>query len=209
MRRCCAFFRSGPKDMDKREGTLLGMDLRSRTTVFTDIFSPEAMNGHMVVMARSGAGKSYFTKLRVLREALRGIPVYLIDPEGEYGVITRALGGVVFVPGSPGYGLNPFVVGYTEEGDLTKRVSSLCSLIGVMLEGDVDQDLKAVIDRCLTGFYAKELRESDGTRVLGPRWDECVPRVLGVGGGEGVRGQALVACNGFFRYRVGQVPHAG
>ena len=160
-------FPFGPKDMDKREGTLLGMDLRSRTTVFTDPFSPDAMNGHMVVMARSGAGKSFFTKLRVLREALRGIPVYLIDPEGEYGVITRALGGEVFVPGSPGYGLNPFVLGYTEEGDLTKRVSSLCSLIGVMLEGDVSQDLKAVIDRCLTGFYAKELRESYGHRLLG------------------------------------------
>ena len=160
-------FPFGPQDLDQREGTLLGMDLRSRTPVIYDPFNPRAMNGHMVVMARSGAGKSFFTKLRVLREALRGIPVYLIDPEGEYGVITRALGGEVFVPGSPGYGLNPFVVGYTEEGDLTKRVSSLCSLVGVMLEGELDQDLKAVIDRCLTGFYAKELREAKGNHILG------------------------------------------
>ena len=160
-------FPFGPQDLDQREGTLLGMDLRSRTPVIYDPFNPRAMNGHMVVMARSGAGKSFFTKLRVLREALRGIPVYLIDPEGEYGVITRALGGEVFIPGSPGYGLNPFAVGYTEEGDLTKRVSSLCSLVGVMLEGELDQDLKAVVDRCLTGFYAHELRESGSHRMLG------------------------------------------
>ena len=160
-------FPFGPQDLDRREGTLLGVDLRSRTPVIYDPFNPDAMNGHMVVMARSGAGKSFFTKLRVLREALRGIPVYLIDPEGEYGVITRALGGDVFVPGSKGYGLNPFVVGYTEEDDLTKRVSSLCSLVGVMLEGELNQDLKAVIDRCLTGYYAKELQESDGRRLLG------------------------------------------
>ena len=158
-------FPFGPRDLDQREGTLLGMDLRSRTPVLYDRFSPRAMNAHMVVMARSGAGKSFFTKLMVFREACRGIPVYLIDPEGEYGVITRALGGEVFVPGSPGYGLNPFVVGFTEEGDLTKRISSLASLVGVMLEGQVNQHLKAVIDRCLTGFYARELKK--GLTVLG------------------------------------------
>lgn len=160
-------FPFGPRDLDQREGTLLAMDLRSRTPVLYDRFSPRAMNGHMVVMARSGAGKSFFTKLMVFREACRGIPIYLIDPEGEYGVITRALGGEVFVPGSPGHGLNPFVVGYTEEGDLTKRISSLCSLVGVMLEGQVDQDLKAVIDRCLTGFYAEELKNDSGSKMLG------------------------------------------
>ena len=94
-------FPFGPRDLDQREGTLLGMDIRSRTPVLYDRFSPGAMNAHMVVMARSGAGKSFFTKLMVFREACRGIPIYLIDPEGEYGVITRALGGDVFVPGSP------------------------------------------------------------------------------------------------------------
>ena len=160
-------FPFGPQDLDDREGSLLGMDLRSRTPVIYDAFNSSAMNGHMVVMARSGAGKSFFTKLRVLRESLRGIPIYLIDPEGEYGVITRALGGEVFVPGSPGFGLNPFVVGYTEEGDLTKRISSLCSLVGVMLEGEVNVDRKSIIDQCLTGFYAKELRESSPGEMLG------------------------------------------
>ena len=155
-------FPFSPQDMDDREGTLFGMDLRSRTPVLYDPFNPKAMNGHMVVMARSGAGKSFLTKLRVVREALRGVPIYLIDPEGEYGVITRALGGKVFVPGSPGYGLNPFVIGYTEEGDLTKRISSICSLIGVMLEGELDGEMKASVDRCLIGFYGKELLTSGG-----------------------------------------------
>ena len=162
-------FPFGPADLDERDGALLGVDLRSRTPIIYNSFSPAAMNGHMVVLARSGAGKSYFTKIRVLREALLDIRTYLIDPEGEYGVITRALGGRVFVPGSPGHGLNPFIVGYTgDEEDLTRRIASLISLIGVMLEGHVDPHRKAIIDRCLTGFYAKELRNAEGNRpVLG------------------------------------------
>ena len=156
-------FPFGPQDMNEHDGTLLGMDLRSRTPIIHNPFNPRAMNGHMVVMARSGAGKSFFTKLRVVRESQMGIPTYLIDPEGEYGVITRALGGVVFVPGSPGHGLNPFMVGYTgDEGDLTNRISSLCSLVGVMLEGEVNTHRKAIIDRCLSGFYASELRNLEG-----------------------------------------------
>ena len=162
-------FPFGPADMDERDGALLGVDMRSRTPIIYNSFSPAALNGHMVVMARSGAGKSYFTKIRVLREVMLDIRTYLIDPEGEYGVITRALGGRVFVPGSPGHGLNPFVIGYTgDEEDLTKRIASLISLIGVMLEGHVDPNRKAIIDRCLTGFYAKELRNAEGSRpVLG------------------------------------------
>ena len=155
-------FPFGPQDLDKREGTLLAMDLRSRTPVMYDPFSPAAMNAHMVVLAMSGAGKSFFTKVRVVRESQYGVPVYLIDPEGEYGVITRALGGEVFVPGSPGHGLNPFVIGYSNEGDLAKRITSLGSLVAVMLEGQVDQRLKASIDACLMGFYRSELREKRG-----------------------------------------------
>ena len=149
-------FPFGPMDMTGTEGTLMGMDLRSRTPIIHNPFSPAAMNGHMVVMARSGSGKSFFTKLMVIRECQLDIPTYLIDPEGEYGVIARQLGGRVFVPGSPGHGMNPFIVVYTgDQGDLTSRISSLGSLVGVMLEGEVNVDLKSSIDRCLTGFYMR------------------------------------------------------
>ncbi len=149
-------FPFGPPDLDKREGFLFGMDLRSRSPVIYNPFSPAAMNGHMVVMARSGAGKSFFTKLRVVRISQQNVPVYLIDPEGEYGVITRELGGDVYVPGAPGYGLNPFVVGYLDRSDLARRIQGIKTLIGVMLEGHVDNDLNAVIDRCLVAYYTKE-----------------------------------------------------
>ena len=162
-------FPLGPSDMDHREGVLLGMDIRSKTPVFVDAFSPEAMNGHMVVMARSGAGKSYGVKLRVLREATRDVPVYLIDPEGEFGVITRELGGQVYVPGAKGFGLNPFLIGFTDEADLYKRIASLSSLIVMMLGDNLSDDLKATIDRCLVGFYNKELAEfeGEGRKMLG------------------------------------------
>ena len=173
-------FPFGPGDLDRREGTFFGMDLRSRTPVMFDPFAPSAMNGHMVVMARSGAGKSFFTKLRVVREVAADVPVYLIDPEGEYGVITRTLGGDVYVPGAPGYGLNPFVIDYKNQGDLAQRCRSLNSLICVMLEGQTDIELKATIDRCVTGFYADEIRRLTGDRpAAGQRRHGGLPSLSG------------------------------
>ena len=162
-------FPFGPLDLNDRDGVLLGMDLRSRTPIIYNAFHPKAMNGHMVIMARSGAGKSFWTKLIVTRESLIDIPIYLIDPEGEYGVITQQLGGEVFVPGSPGFGLNPFAMSYTQdEDDLISRITSLGSLVGVMLEGQVDTRIKAAVDQCLWGFYKQELISVAGTdRMLG------------------------------------------
>ena len=40
------------------------------------------------------------------------------------------------------------------------RVGGLVSLVEVMLQGEVDQDRKAVIDKCLVGFYGSEMAKA-------------------------------------------------
>ena len=152
------FYPFTPPDMNTRGGTLFGMDRRSRSPIIFDPFDASRMNGHMIMMARSGAGKSYTTKLRVVREATRGIPVYLIDPDGEYGPIAKMMGGRVLVPGRPGYGMNPFATVYVDVGYLTDKCTNICYLMRVMLQGEVDQAGVSVIDRCVSGFYSDQLR---------------------------------------------------
>ena len=49
----------------------------------------------MVVFGTSGAGKSYFTKLQILRYRLMGIEQYVIDPEREYQKICENLNGTM------------------------------------------------------------------------------------------------------------------
>lgn len=169
-------FPFGPPDLDDREGVLLGLDERSKTPVFVDAFSPRALNGHMVIMARSGAGKSFSVKLRVVRESSRDVPVYVIDPEGEFGVLAEELGGEIFVPGAEGYGLNPFIYKYVNDTELVNRVSGLGALVEVMLGGEVEEDLRASIDRCLVGFYKDEM----GQAIASGQVDD----VLGRGGME-------------------------
>ena len=74
------------------------------------------LNANTAVLARSGSGKSFATKLGVLRGLTRGITAYVIDPEGEYADMARAAGGRVLSPGVPGEGMNPFVIDHALAG---------------------------------------------------------------------------------------------
>ena len=63
--------------------------------VVVDRFARENYNA--VLLARSGAGKSYTAKLEALRQLYKGVQVFVIDPEDEFRPMCEAAGGV-YVP---------------------------------------------------------------------------------------------------------------
>ena len=103
-------FPFSPPDLDTRSGTLYGIDMRACSPVVYDPWDGTHLNANTAVLARSGSGKSFATKLGVLRGITRGVTAYVIDPEGEYADMARAAGGRVLSPGVPGEGMNPFVI---------------------------------------------------------------------------------------------------
>jgi DNA helicase HerA-like ATPase len=52
--------------------------------VIFDRFGGGLPNHNSVVLATSGAGKSFAVKLEILRYLLEGVDVIVIDPENEY-----------------------------------------------------------------------------------------------------------------------------
>lgn len=42
-----------------------------------------------------GAGKSFYTKLLILRNRLIGIEQYVIDPDREYGALCESVNGIL------------------------------------------------------------------------------------------------------------------
>lgn len=71
---------------------------------------PSITNPNMVILGRSGSGKSYATKLYLLREWMQGARIIIIDPEREYNNIARQIGGKIINAGSGEYSINPFEV---------------------------------------------------------------------------------------------------
>ena len=150
--RCFPF---SPPDLDTRSGTLYGIDLRASAPVVYDPWDGTHLNANTAVLARSGSGKSFATKLGVLRGVSRGVVAYVIDPEGEYADLARAAGGRVFSPGVPGQGMNPFVVGSADPEELLQRIGSLRRLVEVMVGERLSAERRAALDHALASYYAQ------------------------------------------------------
>ena len=156
-------FPFSPPDLDTRSGTLYGIDLRACSPVVYDPWDGTHLNANTAVLARSGAGKSFATKLGVLRGITRGVTAYVIDPEGEYADMARAAGGRVLSPGVPGQGMNPFVIERGDSEELLQRIGSLRRLIEVMVGESLGAERRASLDHALAGYYAQP-RERTGFR---------------------------------------------
>ena len=148
-------FPFAPPDLDTRRGTLYGIDLRAGAPVVYDPFDGTHLNANTAVLARSGAGKSFATKLGVLRGIGRGVVAYIIDPEGEYADLARAAGGRVLAPGVPGQGMNPFVIDQGDAEELLQRIGSLRRLIEVMVGERLAAERRAALDHALATYYAE------------------------------------------------------
>ena len=156
-------FPFSPPDLDTRRGTLYGIDMRACSPVVYDPWDGTHLNANTAVLARSGSGKSFSTKLGMLRGLCRGVTAYVIDPEGEYADMARAAGGRVLSPGVPGEGMNPFVIDKGDSEEMLQRIGSLRRLIEVMVGESLGAERRASLDHALAGYYAQP-RERTGFR---------------------------------------------
>ena len=150
--RCFPF---SPPDLDTRSGALYGIDMRACAPIVYDPWDGTHLNANTAVLARSGSGKSFATKLGVLRGLCRGVTAYVIDPEGEYADMARSAGGRVLSPGVAGQGMNPFVIDRADPEELLQRIGSLRRLIEVMVGERLSAERRAALDHALAGYYAR------------------------------------------------------
>src|SRR4029453_3362372 len=99
-------FASSPLVMER--GVLYGVAAQSQSPIIIDPFDSSFLNYNLAVIAPSGSGKSYFTKLLALRHLVAGTEFLVIDPEDEYRAMSGAVGGaVVRLAASSPHRLNP------------------------------------------------------------------------------------------------------
>lgn len=81
--------------------------------VFVDFFqrNNERVNSNMIIIGKSGSGKSYATKVLLSNLAADNARIFIVDPEDEYTVLAKNLFGKSIDVGSSAQGiLNPFHV---------------------------------------------------------------------------------------------------
>ncbi|CAM4525948.1 PrgI family protein [Nocardia ninae] len=149
-----------PAQAARPHGVLYGRDAASGL-LFVDRFSPEAHNHNLVILGRSGAGKSYLVKTEILRSLYRGIEQIVIDPEDEYRRLAETVGGTHIRLGAPGVRLNPFDLEIHTRRDgsrsappdaLTRRKLFIHTLMQVLL-GDQSTAQRTALDSALAATY--------------------------------------------------------
>ncbi|WP_374273656.1 VirB4 family type IV secretion system protein [Actinoplanes sp. M2I2] len=142
-----------PGDPAPTGGVLYGINPDSHGIVWWDRWAQENYNS--IVLARSGAGKSYFVKLDVLRNLYQGVQVAVVDPEDEYLRLADAVGGTVLRLGAAGVKINPLDLpaGDTRADVLTRRGLFLHTLISVLLAETPPPAERAALDRAILFVY--------------------------------------------------------
>lgn len=143
--------------MTQNKGVLYGMNQQNGSLIIFDRFSLE--NANEIVFGKSGAGKSFLIKLEIMRQFMMGTEVIVVDPEGEYGTLTKTLGGelVEFSSNSP-VKINPFDLSqiYEEgENELGLKILSLHALLRLIM-GELDPAHDAALDSALIETYRQK-----------------------------------------------------
>jgi type IV secretory pathway VirB4 component len=135
-------------------GVLYGLNTASNGVVWWNRWAQE--NHNSVVLARSGAGKSYLVKCEVLRSLYDRVTVSIIDPEDEYLRLAEAVGGTAIQLGAPGIRINPLDIppGDRRPDALTRRALFLHTLVAVLFGEQPPPGERAALDKAITATYA-------------------------------------------------------
>ena len=176
-------------DLTSNKGTLYGVNRHNNSLILFDRFSLE--NANSVTFAISGAGKSYATKLEILRSLMFGVDVIAIDPENEYQYLAQTVGGAFFAISltSPNH-INPFDLPSPREDESPADVlrSNIVNLVGFfrLLLGGLSPQEDAVLDHAITETYASRdiTPETDFASAVMPTLSDLELVLANTEGGE-------------------------
>ena len=141
------------------DGIFVGTNIYNNSLVFIDRYNTDKYkNANMCIFGTSGAGKSFYTKLLILRYRLLGIEQYIIDPEREYNNLCKNLNGTLLKigPGSDTY-INVFDIREEsieddEQGYLANKISKLIGFFNLIF-GKINEEEKAILEEKLIELY--------------------------------------------------------
>ena len=142
------------------EGIFIGKNIYNNSLIFVDRYNTEKYrNANMCIFGTSGAGKSFYTKLLILRYRLMGIEQYVIDPEREYVNLAKELNGTEIKIGpSSNTFVNVFDIREEslEDGEKGYLATKIAKLIGFfnLIFGELDEEEKAILEEKIIELYS-------------------------------------------------------
>lgn len=144
------------------KGILIGTNIYNNSLVFIDRYDTnQYKNANMCIFGTSGAGKSYYTKLSILRNAMLGIEQYIIDPEREYQNLSKQLKGTLIKigPTSSTYinimDIREESIEQEEKGYLEMKLGRLMGFFELIF-GEMQQEERAMLEEKVIQCYQEK-----------------------------------------------------
>ena len=142
-----------------KNGIFIGTNIYNNSLVFIDRYDTQKYkNANICIFGTSGAGKSFYTKLLILRYKLIGMTQYIIDPEREYNYLCEKLKGtqIKIGPNSETYinilEIRKESIEDGESGYLATKIGKLIGFFNLVF-GELNEEEKALIEEKLIETY--------------------------------------------------------
>ena len=142
-----------------KDGIYIGTNIYNNSLIFIDRFNSEKYkNANICIFGTSGAGKSFFTKLLILRSRLFGIKQYVIDPEREYTNIANKLKGTLIKigPSSKNFinimDIRKESLEDDNKGYLATKINKLIGFFNLIF-GELNEEEKSILEEKIIECY--------------------------------------------------------
>ena len=144
------------------EGIFIGTNIYNNSLVFIDRYNTNKYkNANICIFGSSGAGKSFYVKLLIIRFRILGIEQYIIDPDREYSKLCKNLNGTLLKigPGSNTY-INIFDIRQesledNEQGYLATKIPKLIGFFNLIF-GKINEEEKAILEEKIIELYKQK-----------------------------------------------------
>lgn len=147
--------RSDIEGINQDTGSLIAIDKLDRN---------KTLNQNEVIIGTSGVGKTTYMIQKILRYAVQGYKIYIIDPENEYSKIVEKLGGAVLhLSSNSSHKINPLQIFSEELISEDSKADSMYKLVNEKiqrlkgfletLKPDINQVEKAIMDDIFQQAY--------------------------------------------------------
>ncbi len=140
-------------------GIFIGTNIYNNSLIFIDKYDRNKYkNSNLCIFGTSGSGKSYFTKLMILRNSLFGLKQYVIDPDREYENLAKELKATIIKigPSSENY-INLFDIREEsleddQKGYLSTKINKIIGFFNLIF-GSLNEKDRAIIEEKIIKIY--------------------------------------------------------
>ena len=143
-------------------GIFIGTNIYNNSLIFVDRYNTtKYKNANMCIFGTSGAGKSYYTKLLILRNRLLGIEQYIVDPDREYINLCNELDGLLIKIGATSetyiniFDIRKESAEENEKGYLSIKITELIGFFNLVF-GEIDEEEKAILEEKIIECYKEK-----------------------------------------------------